>query len=119
MWWKEVILIRGSCAPCLASLFALLLPMMFAWALPFLMMILCVDFLMAPMICVMRSLFGWLFWKEGCWMWFCRWYMLLRLSIKMNVSVLSDVVCSMANNSACNSILKMLGYLGSLVVILA
>lgn len=65
MWWKEVILIRGSCAPFLASLFPLLLRMMFLWALPFLMMILCVEFLVSPMIFVMRSLFGGYFGRRG------------------------------------------------------
>lgn len=42
---------------------------------------------MAIIMCVMRSLYGWLFWEEGCLMWFSKRYMLLRLSMKMNVFV--------------------------------
>ena len=43
--------------------------------------------------------------------------MLLRLSMKINVSVVSDFVCSIAINSAYSYALSIFGYLGSLTAI--
>jgi len=109
MWWKGVSTTRGSSAPFLASLSASSFPVMFVWALTFLMVILCDDCLMAFIMCVMRSLSGWLFWEEGCLMWLSRRYMMLRLSVKMNVSVVMDLVCSIANSNAYSYALSIFG----------
>jgi hypothetical protein len=45
MGWNDVSTIWSSSAPFLASLFALSFPMIFVWALTFLMVTLCEEFL--------------------------------------------------------------------------
>ena len=46
--------------------------------------------------------------------WFRSRYMLLRLSVKINVLVVRSLVCSTASNNAYSSTQRMFGYLGTL-----
>ena len=51
-------------------------------------------------------------------MWFDNRYMLLRVSVKINVFVESDLMCSFATSIACNYAYKIIGYLGNLAAML-
>ena len=62
--WKGFSRIPGFCALCLASLYALSLPIMFVIALTLRTMMLCLGVLMAAIMCAMRSLIGWLYWQD-------------------------------------------------------
>lgn len=79
---------------------------MFVCVLTFLMEILYGEFLMAYMMCAIRSLSRWLFWEEGCSIWFCRRRILVRLLVNMNMSVVSDFVCSIVIHNMYNLALK-------------
>lgn len=48
----------------------------------------CLGELMVAMMWAISSLCGWLSYEEGCLTWFSRRYMLLRLFVKINVSML-------------------------------
>lgn len=99
--WKGVTSIFGSWAPYLASLSTSSLhAMLFVHALTFWIATLCLGELMDAMMCVIRSLFGWLYCEEGCLMWLSRRYMLLRLFMKIKVSMFRDPMCSIAKSSA-------------------
>lgn len=73
---------------------------------------------MAYMICTMSSLSEWLCWIEGCLTWFINKYMLFRLFVNMNVSMVRDMVFSIANSIANSSALRLVGYPSSLVAML-
>ena len=66
---------------------------------------------MACMMCAMRSQSGLLFWEEGCLLWFSVRYMLLRLSVKMNVFLVSVLVCSIVRRRTYSYGIKIFGYL--------
>ena len=86
--------------------------MMFVWALNLWMMILWWEVLNAFTIPVMESLSWWVYWEDGFLMWMRRTYMLLRLSMNMNVSVGSVLVCCVVIRSAYTSTMRILGYPG-------
>lgn len=77
-WWKGVVIVCGSSAHCLANLSASWFSNIFECALPFLMVMLWVQAMMASMMRIMRSLSRWLYWEEGCLMWFSEKYKILR-----------------------------------------
>ena len=72
-------------APLFASWSAISLPIIHVCALTFWIVILCVDHVMWLTIAEMSSLSGWLCWDDGCHMWLCIRYILLRLFEKMCV----------------------------------
>ena len=61
---------------------------MLVWALTLQIVTLCLGELMVAMMWAISSLCGWLYYEEGCLTWFSRRYMLLRLFVKINVSML-------------------------------
>ena len=76
---------RGCSPPCLANLSTSPLPTTLLWALTFWMVILWGKAFSVFTIWVMRSLYGWLYWEDGFLMWLRKRYMLLRLSMDVNV----------------------------------
>lgn len=73
------------------------------------MVMLCVDILMAFMMCVNMNLCWWLNCENGCTIWFSSKYMLIQTCFGVFL-----MVCSIVNNSAYNSTLRMFGYMGNL-----
>lgn len=64
------------------------------------------------------NLFGWLYWEDGCWMWFSSRYTLLRLLVNMNVFMVLFLVHPISMCNVYNLALRMFRHIGSLVVIL-
>ena len=91
---------------------------MFVWAPTLWMVILWWEGFSVFIVRGIESLFGWLYLEDGFLMWLRRRYMLLRLSVYVNVSVGSVLVCSVAMKIAYNYALRILGYLGRRATIL-
>ena len=99
----------GCSAPCLANLLASSFLTILVWAPTLRMVILWWEFFLILFTTwVMRS-FLWLYWDFGFFMWLRR-YILLRLSMNINVSIGSVSVCFMAIKSVYNYALRILGY---------
>ena len=99
-------------APCLANLSTSLFLTMFVRALTLQMLILWWEVFSIITIQVMRSLSRRSYWEDEFLMWLRQRYTLLRLSMNMNVSVGSILVCSAAMRSVYNSAMRILGCMG-------
>jgi hypothetical protein len=76
------------------------------------------EFFIAFMMCVIRSFSGGSYCEEGILMWFDSRYILLRMLVKINVFVESDLVCCIAKSSAQSYAYKIFGYLSNLEAML-
>ena len=84
----------------MASLFPLSLPIVLVCALTLRIMTSCLEALAVARMWAISSLSGWLYFEEGSLMWLSKRYMLLMVSIKINVSMVKDLMCSIAMSSA-------------------
>lgn len=85
-------MIHGSLVAFLPNLSASSFPRIFVWAITFRMVMLCEKFVTMFIMGVTRSLSGWLNREEGFLTWLNNRYILLRLFVKMYVSVVSVLV---------------------------
>lgn len=102
-----VLVCLSSRATLLTSWSAMSLPIMHVCALTLCIVILCVDQVMWLTIADMSSLSGWLCWDDGCRMWLCIRYMLLRLSVNMCMSCVLCFVLWTAIRIVFSSALRM------------